>query len=141
MTQYISTSGENTFHIAQIFAQSLQATEVICLSGEIGAGKTYFTKGIGKAIGINPAEIISPTFVLRRDYQGKNTMLYHFDLYRLETISKEQLESIGLFDVINEGIVVIEWGEKAYDFIPYTKTVSIQSFEDTKREIYIKEEK
>ena len=134
---FISTSVEETYKIAHNFTQSLQGTEVICLSGEIGAGKTHFIKGMAAYYGIPTQEIISPTFVLRRDYCSTKGGLFHFDLYRLDEITDEVLETIGLLDVIKEGIVLVEWGERAKEKIAFDRIIRMQYMDEKTRSIVV----
>ena len=91
-------------------AAHLKAGDIICLSGDLGSGKTTLVKGLAKGLRIKESEVNSPTFVLMNCYQG-NLPLFHFDLYRLD-------ESIEMFNLgyeefmYGEGIAVVEWAEK-----------------------------
>ena len=88
---------------------------VFCLSGDLGAGKTSLTKGIAQGLGFC-GEVTSPTFSLMNIYEGGRLDIYHFDLYRLE---KADLESIDYRDFFyGYGIAVIEWPEKAFEYMP-----------------------
>lgn len=112
MKTFISRSAAETRQIAQRLAKNLKGDGVVLLSGELGAGKTEFVKGLASALGIK-AKITSPTFLLHRTYpfkkKKKSWSLHHFDLYRLS--KKTKLESLGLFEVLQEKyrIVAIEW--------------------------------
>jgi tRNA threonylcarbamoyl adenosine modification protein YjeE len=117
---YISTSYEETREIAQKFAEHLERGTTICLYGELAAGKTTFTQGIGEALGIK--RLVSPTFLIMRQYPVTAhpviKTLYHLDLYRLNSI-----EDIRAFDVEEiwsspENLLVIEWPEKFADNLP-----------------------
>lgn len=119
-TTFISTSFEQTRQIAQKFAEKLEKGTTVCLYGELAAGKTTFTQGIGKAFGIE--RLISPTFLIMRQYPISNhpviKTLYHLDLYRLNSI-----DDIKAFDVDeiwsgHENLLVIEWPEKFQDNLP-----------------------
>ena len=93
----------------------LAAGDVLVLTGDLGAGKTQFTKGIARGMGIT-ADVTSPTFTIEMVYEGGVMPLYHFDLYRLNDSS--QLDDIGLFDAMeSDGPTVIEWGEQFADDI------------------------
>ncbi len=100
---------EETRRIGAIMAKYLDKGDIILLSGDLGAGKTQLTKGLGA--GLNVAKTItSPTFTLMKEYQGKLN-LYHFDLYRIE--DPEEIIEVGLLDYMyDEGVTVIEWFEK-----------------------------
>lgn len=102
-------SPDQMMMLGSSLAQSLQGHELICLEGPLGAGKTVFTKGIGSAVGI-VEEVLSPTFVLQREYEGTKVLL-HYDLYRLSTIS--ELVNIDFFDQLGQpGIKVVEWADR-----------------------------
>lgn len=98
------------------FAEGLKAGDVVCLRGELGAGKTRFVKGMGMAFGIPAGEIRSPTFTLISEHPGE-TDLYHFDCYRLESVA--EAEEIGAEEYFyGTGVSVIEWPEKIREIIP-----------------------
>ena len=123
--------------ISKDIALSLLGDEIICLHGNLGAGKTTFTQFLGKELGIKNS-ILSPTFVIRSDYKGNKFDLYHFDWYRLN--NKEELFDIGFYEVFGDGIIVIEWADKFNDIFDNIKTIDIY-FEitgDNKRFIKIK---
>jgi tRNA threonylcarbamoyladenosine biosynthesis protein TsaE len=123
--------------ISKDIALSLLGDEIICLYGNLGAGKTTFTQFLGKELGIKKS-ILSPTFVIRSDYKGNKFDLYHFDWYRLN--NKEELFDIGFYEVFGDGIIVIEWADKFNDIFDNIKTIDIY-FEitgDNKRFIKIK---
>lgn len=104
------TSLEETNQLAKKIASKLSAPALITLSGDLGAGKTTFTKGLAKALGIN-ATITSPTFTILKSYEEKVT-LHHIDAYRLEGI----VQDLGFEEIFEEeAICVVEW----YDFIEY----------------------
>lgn len=116
-----SNSLDETFKISSDIAQGYRDHGgVIALSGELGAGKTTFTKGFAKALDIKD-KIISPTFVLIRQHPIPNSKrtLYHIDLYRLE--GEIDLVSTGVKEIIEnpDNIVMIEWAEKAKDQLPH----------------------
>lgn len=109
-----SHSVADTHMIAAQIADVLQPRDVILASGEMGAGKTTFTKGLGTALGIDG--ITSPTFVLMCSYDGR-LPLHHVDLYRLDQL--QEIMDLGLFELIDEGGVgLIEWGEAAAPIVP-----------------------
>ena len=116
MFQYISNSPEATAELATKLAAVIKPGTIICLEGDLGAGKTLFVQNLAKALVIEE-NVTSPTFNLMNTYEGKMVM-YHFDLYRLE--QEYELEDIGFYDYISDGdgLVVIEWADKFCDCLP-----------------------
>lgn len=108
ITEFLSTSPDLTFTLGEKIGQQLKGSEILLLSGELGAGKTLLTKGIAKAIGIEHREVVSPSFTLMNQFQGKYT-LFHVDLYRLGEKTGGNLPEID--DYIDEGVIVIEWAQ------------------------------
>ena len=122
--EIITHSAQETIMWAKNFAQSLQPGDVICLQGDLGAGKTTLVKGIAEGLGLSPNEhVTSPTFVIMHRYTCR-IPLYHFDCYRMK--SPEDLLAIGFDDFVNSGsgVACIEWPEKAGDLIP-SKNISV----------------
>lgn len=108
MRQYITNSAEETIAAAGKVAAVLAAGDIILYEGDMGAGKTHFTKGIAKYLGVED-EVTSPTFALVNEYEGR-LPLFHFDLYRIE--SYDDLYAIGFFDYLDRGgIIAAEWSE------------------------------
>ncbi len=128
---YISKSKEETIEIAKNYASTLKGGDVVVLDGEMGAGKTVFTKGIALGLGISD-NITSPTYAYMNDYGGK---LYHYDCYRLT--GGEDAEALGLTDYFySGGICVIEWAQIIADVLPETcKKVVIKKIDDNTRSI------
>ena len=114
MIKLISKSTEDTENIGTKLAEKLQGTEVIALFGGLGMGKTAFTRGLSKALGVNDG-VSSPTFALVNEYHGKFS-IYHFDMYRVT--SWDDLYSTGFFDYLDNGILVIEWSENIEGALP-----------------------
>lgn len=116
--QYISHSDKETYLIAKKLCDQI-SSGVIALIGDLGAGKTTFTQGFAKALGIVD-RIISPTFVLIRQHPTPNSkkILFHLDLYRLDKTT--DIQNLGLEEIITnpENIVLIEWAEKAKKLLP-----------------------
>lgn len=102
--------------VAKMFAKLCKSRDVILLNGDLGAGKTFFTKYFAKFLGIEE-EIMSPTFTLAKEYHNENISLYHIDAYRLEGIDEDVSY---IFDYYNSGITVIEWPEFISNFLPYS---------------------
>lgn len=112
---FVSSSTAETIALGEKCGELLAAGDVLVLTGDLGAGKTQFTKGIARGMGIT-ADVTSPTFTIEMVYEGGAMPLYHFDLYRLNDSS--QLDDIGLFDAMeSDGPTVIEWGEQFADDI------------------------
>jgi len=109
-------SEQDTIDLANFLAPILKPGDVITLKGDLGSGKTFFAKQIGKALGVE-AEIDSPSFVLFKEYHCGRFPLYHLDLYRLK--SEEELFDLGIFDMLESGITLIEWPELALRLLPY----------------------
>ena len=97
---------------AWVASQEQAAGLQILLSGELGAGKTVFVKGLAQGLGMNSREVSSPTFVLANQYTSpESRFLHHVDFYRLESF--EELESIGFFDLGGDkSVLVVEWGDR-----------------------------
>ncbi len=100
---------EDTISAGFGIGSRLVGPQCILLMGDLGAGKTTLAKGIAKGLGIQE-EITSPTFPIMNAYNSGRLPLYHFDLYRLESIF--ELEDIGFYEYISKGISIVEWGEK-----------------------------
>lgn len=111
---YKSCSVEETEKIASELSDKLNGTEVIAMYGDLGAGKTAFTRGLVKGFEIEDS-VSSPTFSLVNEYIG-DFPVYHFDMYRID--SWEDLYSIGFFDYIGNGLIVIEWSENIEGALP-----------------------
>jgi len=104
-----SNSPDRTFQLGEKIGRLLRGNEVILLCGDLGAGKTLFTKGITSSLGINPDNVVSPSFVIMNKFEGDLHTLLHFDLYRLgENIDNNVPE---IDEHINENIIVVEWAQ------------------------------
>ena len=126
--KYISNSIEDTAMLAKKIADKLRGGEVIILNGNLGAGKTTFTKGLAKALGI--ADVVtSPTFTFMKEYIGR-LKLYHFDMYR--AVDEDELYELGLNDYLYQnGVCVIEWNK--FEDIKDPIQITITNLEDDKR--------
>ena len=110
---FISHSPAETESLGERWGRAAQPGLVIGLSGDLGAGKTQFVKGLARGLGI-PARVHSPTFTLVNEYGGGRLRLFHLDLYRLET--RGQMVSAGLEEFLQpDGVTVIEWAERIAD--------------------------
>jgi len=131
----ISNSPEETFSLAENLGKNIDTPSVIALYGDLGAGKTIFTKGLAIGLGIEE-DITSPTFSLMESYQGEKT-LYHFDLYRIENLNEfDNLRFEEYWE--GDGVSVIEWPEKAGDLLPEKRiNVFIEYIDENRREITV----
>lgn len=138
MKKYTSGCVSDTVAIAEEFAKCLKAGDGVLYRGEMGAGKTYFTKGIARRFGITD-EVTSPTFALINEYYGE-VNIFHFDLFRITGF--EDLYGIGFFDYFDRnGILCIEWSENIpslSDCFESAYEVSILKTGEESREITVK---
>lgn len=107
-------SEEDTIEIAQNIESEKFPNMVICLIGDLGSGKTIFTKGFAEALGIDE-NITSPTFNIIKEYTGGESNLYHMDLYRLDG----DVRNLGIEEYYEKGgVVIIEWADMIEDYLP-----------------------
>jgi tRNA threonylcarbamoyladenosine biosynthesis protein TsaE len=136
MATLISHSPADTEALGEQFGRAARRGWVITLSGDLGAGKTQFVKGLARGLEIS-ARVHSPTFTLVAEYDGGRLKLFHLDLYRLET--PEQILSAGIEEFLQpDGVAVIEWAERLAGFkTPGAdwKNAQIEILNDTDREI------
>ena len=113
--QFISNSPDETQAFAADMAKRLSAGDVLCLYGDLGAGKTAFVQGLAKGLGIDEP-ITSPTFTIVNEYEGR-LPLYHFDVYRIA--DSDEMYEVGFDEyVYGEGVSVIEWPQLIADILP-----------------------
>ena len=131
MANFISKSREETLAFAESYAKTLRGGDVVLLDGDMGAGKTVFTKGVAKGLGIEE-EVTSPTYAYMNDYDGR---LFHYDCYRIESV--EQAERLGLGDYFDMGgICIVEWAQNIAPLLPrVVKRVTIKKLNENEREI------
>jgi tRNA threonylcarbamoyladenosine biosynthesis protein TsaE len=133
----ISKSDSATVDIGKRLGHLLKGGDAVALTGPLGSGKTWLTKGIGKGLGVNPDEVISsPSFSLVNEYEGR-CLLYHIDLYRLD--KQNDITLLGLDDYFHErSVVVVEWAERSPGLFPsgFIK-VKIEILSDNERAIEI----
>ncbi|MCG8499487.1 MAG: tRNA (adenosine(37)-N6)-threonylcarbamoyltransferase complex ATPase subunit type 1 TsaE [Firmicutes bacterium] len=114
-TRIMSESSEQTEKIAYDMAAFLEPGDVVCLGGDLGAGKTVFAKGLMKALGVE-GYVTSPTFTIVNEYSGKYP-IYHFDVYRINDV--DEMFEIGFEEYIyGEGISIIEWADNIREILP-----------------------
>ena len=138
MAVYKSNSASDTKKIASEFAKTLSCGTVVCLYGEMGVGKTVFTNGICRALGVCEYAT-SPTFTVVNEYDGADFPVYHFDMYRIE--DEDELIEIGFDEYLNAGgICIIEWPENIPNSLPENR-VNVKILRDsfTERTIIIED--
>jgi len=136
MDSIISHSPQETFEFGKQFAARLKPGTVLALSGDLGAGKTHFVKGLAVGLDIE-TEATSPTFTLIHEYTGGRMPLFHIDLYRLE--EPEEALNIGLDEYLDSnGVTAIEWADKFESLIPdYATKIQIRVLEGDSRQIVV----
>ena len=118
--KFDSYSEQETFQIGVSLGEQVKSGDVLCLSGDLGVGKTVFTKGFAKGLGIQ-TPINSPTFTIVQEYEEGRLPFYHFDVYRIE--DPEEMEEIGYEDYFyGNGVCVIEWATLIEELLPQTYT-------------------
>lgn len=106
-----------TERFGALLGRHCQSGDVLCLNGDLGAGKTMLSRGLARALGVQGDEVTSPTFTIMNVYQGRELEIRHFDLYRLNR--PEELEDIGFAEYAGgEGVTLIEWAELFADELP-----------------------
>jgi tRNA threonylcarbamoyladenosine biosynthesis protein TsaE len=131
----ITRSEDETLAVARELASTLRAGDVVLLSGNLGAGKTAFVRGIAEGLGMNPDEVSSPTFTIVHEYRGGRLALYHADLYRLE---RTATEDIGLEEMgVKDGVLAIEWPDRLTHELPGAKEIRIEFVDDATRQIIL----
>lgn len=136
LVEKVTKSEKETFKFAVKFAKMLNKGDIVLLSGDLGAGKTVFSKGITKGRRVK-ADVVSPTFTIMNDYGGK---VYHYDLYRLT--GQKEFEATGAYEMMFDGraISVVEWPEKVgYNYFPASAyRVIIEKLNEQERRIVVK---
>ena len=134
----ILNNESDTIKFAKEYSNKIKSGEIICLVGDLGAGKTTFAKHFLSTLGVKD-DIVSPTFNYVKEYNIENdsiNKIYHFDVYRIK--SNEQLQEIGFYDYIYDknAISLIEWADNIIDEIPENaKWLKIRIIDENKREI------
>lgn len=112
----LSKSPQETKDIARKFGRTLKKGDVVALIGELGSGKTCFTQGLMKGLGVKVNKITSPSFVLINEYKGR-LPIYHFDIYRLNNI--QEVVDLGYEEYFyGNGVTIIEWADKIEELLP-----------------------
>ena len=132
---YVTTSDEETIRLGQRLGDLLSEGDVVALVGELGSGKTWFTKGLALGLGVSPDTIVtSPSFTLVNEYKGRYTF-YHMDFYRLENLP--EVLSAGLEEYLHDsGVVALEWADRWPEILPDKRVmVKFLIIDDRRREI------
>ena len=133
--QFITTTPEQTELLGEKLGQILLGGEIIAYLGDLGAGKTAFTRGLARGLGIT-MRVTSPTYTIVNEYLGGRLPLFHFDMYRLE--SEDDLFDIGWEDYLNRGgVCAVEWSENVPEAMVGAITVKIEKESDEVRRITI----
>lgn len=137
MKEVITHSYEETLSMASDFAKTLPKGSVIGFVGGLGMGKTAFTTGFVKGLGID-ADVSSPTFAICNDYIGNDARVYHFDMYRVD--SWDDLYSTGFFDYLDtEAYILAEWSENIFGALPNDAVIiEIEKLGETERKFIFK---
>ncbi len=127
MPETITKNEQETQEFAQKISKSLKKGDVLCLYGNLGAGKTVFAREIIRFLTKTPdLDVPSPTFTLIQTYETPDYVISHFDLYRLN--NPEEIFELGWEDALQDGIALIEWPDKAGPFLPSThKRIDIET--------------
>ena len=129
----VTHSEDETTTVARELAADVKAGDVILLSGNLGAGKTAFVRGLAAGLGIDPEEVSSPTFTIVHEYRGGRLTLYHADLYRLDRVATDDLglEEMGVAD----GVLAIEWPDRLSHALPGARGIDIEIVDEKNRRI------
>jgi len=130
-----TTSAGETIDLGKKIGKSLKANDVVCLTGDLGAGKTTLIQGIAAGLGVKDY-VTSPTFIIINEYQGR-LPFFHFDLYRLNDV--REIEDLGVEEYFSRGgVCVIEWAEKLDGLKPKNaKEIKIEIVSENEREICV----
>jgi len=132
-------SAQETQKIGEGIGKKIKNGGIICLYGELGAGKTTLAQGIARGLGIKQ-NVLSPTFILMRRYNLNNRFFYHIDLYRLNDL--EEIKGLGIEEIIGDpkNIVLIEWPEKIASLLPRRRwEIKMETVSENGRKIEVNE--
>lgn len=133
--EFITHSPEETEKIGEALAKSLQPGTILAYRGDLGAGKTAFTRGLARGLGCKET-VTSPTYTIVNEYLGGRLPLFHFDMYRLA--SSDDLWDIGWEDYLERGgVCAVEWSENVQDAMENAVTVTIEKLGENTRQITI----
>ena len=135
---FVSSSEEQTVRLGVRLGELLQSNDLICLSGELGSGKTAMARGIGRGWG-TALRVTSPTYTIMNEYPRLHDgrILYHLDCYRIET--EMDAETIGFADILmTDGALMIEWPEQIEAILPENRIwINMSYVSDTRRKLHI----
>lgn len=132
---YITHSPEETESIGARLGKTIQPGTVIAYRGDLGAGKTAFTRGLARGLGYTDC-VTSPTYTIVNEYLGGRLPLFHFDMYRL--LSADDLWDIGWEDYLDRnGVCAVEWSENVAEAMENAVTITIEKLDDTSRKITV----
>lgn len=135
--EFVTNNSKQTQELGEMLSRELQGGEVVCLTGELGGGKTTFTQGMLKGLEID-GPYTSPTFLIMKEYKTKTKNIYHIDAYR---IGKEDILNLGFEEIISnpKNIVIIEWADKVSDIIPKNSLwIDFEWVDENERKITVK---
>ena len=138
IAERITTSEEETELFAEELSSEIKGSDIICYFGEVGAGKTVFTRGLCKGLGVT-GYVNSPSYIILNLYNSPKYKVYHYDLYRISDV--EELTEIGFYDFAgkDDSVTIIEWSEKLADELPKKRIdIIIEIIDETKRKFKIK---
>lgn len=131
--EWITHSPEETEAVGQTLAQRLRPGTVIAYRGDLGAGKTAFTRGLARGLGVGET-VTSPTYTIVNEYLGGRLPLFHFDMYRLG--SADELFDIGWEDYLDRGgVCAVEWSENVWDALENPIVITISRLDENSRRI------
>lgn len=137
LKSYITHSPEETEQLAAALAQKLHGSETLAMFGGLGVGKTAFTRGLARGLGIEDG-VSSPTFAIVNEYEG-HFPIHHFDMYRIT--SWDDLYATGFFDYLENGVTVIEWSENVESALPENAIIiRLEVLSELERKITIEAE-
>lgn len=131
--RWVTTTEEETRRLGAELAAELAPGGVLLLAGDLGAGKTVLAQGIAQGLGLDPREVLSPTFTLIREHRGAAGSLVHVDLYRLDPHEAAELGLDELF--AGPGVKVVEWAERLGYHVPGALALRIERTGEGRREI------
>ena len=138
--EWTSRSPEETFEAGRRVGEGLKGGEILLLSGALGAGKTVFVKGLAAGLGLDPAEVSSPSFTLVNRHAEGRHLLYHIDLYRLDE-GASSAHAVDLEELLADerAVIVVEWAERMGRYPPPTPVwrVSIEGDGEEPRRIHL----
>jgi tRNA threonylcarbamoyladenosine biosynthesis protein TsaE len=139
MKRILIKNQQEMAEFAQEVAKDAKNHQIFALNGTLGSGKTFFAKNfISFLTDLDQSEITSPTFNIYNHYQTKDFNIYHFDLYRIKNV--EELENIGFYDLLKDGVCLIEWPEIAQKYLTNNIiNIDFNIIDDCQREILIDE--